>query len=144
MKKVIVLFCFFLSFSVFANQGQALIPHFISSANSSCHLHVSNISHSDVKVTVDLFDQYGNHYLSNIKTYYAFAGNSPVNQTVTLPVKETGAISILSKNSSSVGFGYIRWTSAKDQHLALIADLHCDNKTNKTQRSVSINAGLPF
>jgi len=126
-----------------AGQGQALIPHFVASTNSSCHLHVTNISQNDVEVQINFFEQNGNSYSPNLSTWYAFSGLNPITSKVTLGSKKTGAISLNNTSSQSVGFGYIKWLSEVEQDKALVADFHCQNQTNR-HRSVLINGQMPF
>ncbi|KNC67652.1 hypothetical protein [Pseudoalteromonas ardens] len=143
MKKSLILASLIYSSAALSGTGQALIPHYYVGTNSSCHLHITNISDNDVQVKIDLFDQNGNTYSSNITSWYAFSGSNPVTSTVALPAKKTGAISMNKMGSGYVGHGYIRWSNEHNQNDALVANFHCD-ATSIGQRSILINQQSPF
>ncbi|RRS10395.1 hypothetical protein EAG18_02220 [Pseudoalteromonas sp. J010] len=139
MKSALIALLLLSSF--YANAGSALIPEWRQHNYVHTCINISNISSSDVGVTVKLYKQDGSLYTGSI------TGEGAVNTEFTLSAQNTIQMCVPASASNFMGFGSITGraidSSVTDGFLvarAVISDVVSKNKW----QSVTINGGKAF
>jgi len=135
--------------------GSGLIPGWQAHHRSSSlqtFVTLSNITNSDIRVTVTLFTQDGSSYLestdagtqlqgSNVNIAELISSNGtlvPANQSVT--------ISILSAGIERFGYGRVEWKSddCLDNAMTGVLFTHIDVSNRAVGTQIALNGGYPF
>lgn len=131
--------------SALAGSGSSVIPWWARDTNTMTFINVSNISDSQVKVCIKLFDHTGSLYTTGVTAGLAFVGN-PVNSScATLEAKQTGSISVAKTTAPNInGYGTIEWSSTGDQSVAMVAYGGYQQSAFYMSGSITINGSRPF
>lgn len=132
-----LLFIVFTSNAI-AGSGKAIVPHWIASPNGNTSIFVSNISTSDLKVTIRFFDNQGT--LKVAERYENFQ-----NSDTEVAAGKSAYVNIGQQSVTGIGYAIIEWENigADDDPIGLVA-YGQTALDNLHRASIPINGGTPF
>lgn len=139
----LLLFAVFVSCSVFAGSGKAIIPHWSGDINggASTYIYLSNVTDNTLNVKVTFFDDNG------IEVSAYTVGNL-INNNTQLAANSTAIINVRPP-SRRTGYGVIEWSNLYGDNdtvgvVAYAERIVVNNGTRRADIAVPVNQGLPF
>lgn len=126
-----------------ANQinKSAYLPLWKVSSGDNSYIHITNLSDSDLPISIELVDVQGNTYTGPTDYSTGFSNNPTQTGGATLSAHSSAYLHVKAEKPARVGTGMIKWVAQSCQGSILVS---IDQTTSKSTQIFRLNGGAPL